>query len=480
MPVTRNLRPLAALAAAAVALTLTTSAAASPTVEEPPSPLGAGWTKQLPVATLATGVTYTTWKETTPDNRTKGRVLRVVEIDPTAGALTLENTFGKGSGVTENVYDQLDTVSSVDTRDPYAGINGSLFKSEAKHRDHILPADAEARTMMYQGVSVTDGVPHSSSCWGNGLGTNGAVIQYGIPYITKLRTDMSLTTSTGATIRLDDVNRDPGRAWGCGRDAEDKAVTEVTGLYADPDEIVLFTDDYQYPVPKPNLDTHAYFTADDDPGFEVVLDANGSVVDAHEGRGGALATDQVKVPAGGRILQGIGTGAKWLRDNLVRDDRVTVDQKLTDTRLGREIPLDDSVDVVSSYHQLLQSGEVPPALPDSCTDGKVPGTDPAVLNCTDSRTALGTNVRGNPVLITLTGDTGIEDGDYLRRFATLLDSKELGLVDVLNLDGGGSTTLLTGKTVQTPPTDTVGGVKVFRHVADAVYTGVGGYGMYAK
>ncbi|MGW7595637.1 phosphodiester glycosidase family protein, partial [Streptomyces rubiginosohelvolus] len=77
-----------------------------------------------------------------------------------------------------------------------------------------------------------------------------------------------------------------------------------------------------------------------------------------------------------------------------------------------------------------------------------------------------------------------EDGDSLRAFARLLESAELALVDVLNLDGGGSTTLITGTTAQTPPTDRgkdpAGPKYVHRRVADSVYTGVGGYGMYAR
>ncbi|MFG2561237.1 hypothetical protein [Streptomyces sp. NPDC048496] len=140
-------------------------------------------------------------------------------------------------------------------------------------------------------------------------------------------------SASGATVRIDDINRDPGLARGCARDAEDVAVTGRSGLYTDPDEIVLFTDDYAFPVPKPGIEPN--ITADDDPGFEVVLDTNGVVT-----------------------------------------------------------------------------------------------------------------------------------------------------VDVLNLDGGGSTTLLTGTEVQTPPTDAGknpdGPKYVHRRVADAVYTGVGRYGMYAK
>ncbi|WP_326671733.1 phosphodiester glycosidase family protein [Streptomyces sp. NBC_01257] len=473
------------VAVTAALSTLALTAPAAPAADPAPSPLAAGWTQETP-RTLAPGVTGIRYTERVPDNRVRGRVLNIVEIDPAASALTLESIVGAGDGLTETVADQLAGVSSVAARRPYAGVNGGLFKSEPKHPDHVLPAGAEGTTLMHMGVSVTDGVLHSSSCWTNGDGSNGAVIQYGIPYITRLRTDLRLTAA-GATVRIDDVNRDPGRSRGCARDAEDVAVAGQPGLYTDPDEIILFTDDYAYPVPKPGIDRN--ITADDDPGFEVVIDAHGVVTDARERRGGRTAAEQVHVPDGGRILQGVGTGAQWLRTHLTRDDRPAVGLELHDMTLDRDIPLDGSVDVVSSFHQLLRVGTVPAELPDSCS-GRETGADGTTLICTDSRTALGTDIKGRPVLITLTGqpqtDPSVthEDGDSLQAFARLLDSPELALVDVLNLDGGGSTTLMTGTEVQTPPTDAGkdpdGPEYVHRRVADSVYTGVGGYGMYAK
>ncbi|MEV6161179.1 phosphodiester glycosidase family protein [Streptomyces sp. NPDC052052] len=465
---------------------LALTAPTAPAADQEPSPLAANWAQEVS-RTLAPGVTHIRYTERVLDNRNEGRVLNIVEIDPAAAAITLESLVGQGDGLTETVADQLAGVSSVAARHPYAGVNGGLFKFRQKHPDHVLPDGAEGTTLMHMGVSATDGVLHSSSCWMNGNGSKGAVLQYGIPYITTLRTDLELTAASGVSVRIDDINRDPGVARGCARDAEDVAVTGQSGLYTDPDEIVLFTDDYTFPVPKPGIESA--ITADDDPGYEVVLDANGVVTDARERRGGQTAAEQVHVPAGGRILQGIGTGAEWLRRNLTRDDRPVIDQKLHDVTLDRDIPLDGSVDVVSSFHQLLRVGTIPDELPNSC-NGQETGADGTTLICTDSRTALGTNTKGHSVLITLTGKTQTdpsvthEDGDYLQAFARLLDSSELALVDVLNLDGGGSTTLLTGTEVQTPPTDAGkaadGSKYVHRRVADAVYTGVGGYGMYAK
>ncbi|MFE5945886.1 phosphodiester glycosidase family protein [Streptomyces sp. NPDC056480] len=481
-------RPALAVAAALVAaLALTTSATASPAVEKGTSPLAANWIKK-DVDRTVPGVTRTTWIEDEPDNRTAGRVLQIVEIDPNTAPVGLASTIGTADGLAETTAEQLAGVSSVPARHPVAGVNGGLFKSERKHPSHVLPADAEPTTLQHVGVSVTDGVLHSSSCWRrDGKGTSGAVIQYGVPYITTLRTDLRLASSDGATERLDDINRDPGRARGCARDGEDRLVPEDVskqrGVYTDPDEIVLFTDDYRFPIPKPGLDPTV--ATEDDPGFEVVLDSTDKVTAAHEGRGGGGAAAQVKVPAGGRILQGVGQGAAWLRTHATPGSTLTVGQKLTDTRLDREIPLDPSVDVVGSFHQVLRDGDVPVELPDTCNQSG-PGKEPGTENCTDSRVALGTDVHGRPVLATLTGQvqatntTTHEDGATLRTFAELLGSEELGLIDALNLDGGGSATLMTGTRTHTPPTDRVNGVYVHRHVADSVYAGISGYGMYAR
>lgn len=494
---TTPLRPALAVAAALTAtLALTTShAPASSAVDVVQSPLAAHW-EQTPVAGaagLAAGITVTNWTEKTPlENRTRPRLLQVVEIDPTAAPLDLSSTVGTGDGLAETVAEQLAAVNpNSPSRHPVAGVNGSLFKSEAPHPDL---AAAGPVTLQHMGVSVTDGVLHGSSCWGGGMGTTGAVIQYGVPYITKLRTELSLTASDGsAPTALDDINRDPGRARGCGRDKDDKLLPEdqvggQKGVFVDANEIVLFTSDYKYPVPKPGLDP--YVTTDDDEGFEVVLDATGKVTAARASRGGGKGnTVQVKVPSGGRILQGVGTGATWLRDHALPNTTLTVAQKLVDTRFNRTIPLDPSVDVVSSFHQLLRNGDIPAELPNTCGDTDT-GADGTPI-CTDSRVALGTNVRGHTVLVTLTGQpqatntTTHEDGAWLHSFGELLDSEELGLIDALNLDGGGSATLITTDTagtptVRTPPTDRVNGVYVHRAVSDAVYAGISGYGMYKK
>ncbi|MEU3749592.1 MULTISPECIES: phosphodiester glycosidase family protein [Streptomyces] len=468
---TRNRRPWVAVAAAlGAALALTSPASGAG--QAPTDPLAA-WTLGAPV-TVAPGVTHTTWIETTPADtkRAKARKLQIVEIDPTAGSLTLESTVGTDDGSAEQVSDQLAEVTSVLVRHPYAGVNGGLFQRE--------PAGVGVeKTAAHTGASVTDGVLHSSSCWSGGKGSTGAVIQHGIPYITKLLTDMELIGPSGETIRIDDVNRTPGRPPHCARDAEDTEVSKSPPVFTDPDEIVVFTDDYGLSTPKPGTDPLVAATAD--AGFEVVVDAHGVVTLAREGRGGT------EVPAGGRVIQGIGTGAQWLRDRLALDDRVTIDQKLRDVNLGRNIPLDDSVDVVSSFHQLLRNSAIPTELPDSCS-GKEKGTDGTTLICTDSRTALATNSQGHPVLVTLTGQDN-EDGDYLRSFAALLDSPQLGIVDALNLDGGGSTVLATKvpskdptekAKIHTPPTDLADGKLVHRTVADSVYTGVGGYGLDAR
>ncbi|MFB7607805.1 phosphodiester glycosidase family protein [Streptomyces gardneri] len=460
-------RPWPAVAAAfAATLALTSSAVASPATAEPPRTFADNWAKG-PAVPIAAGVTHTTWTETTADKRDAGRLLQIVEIDPSTAPVTLESAFGSADALPELVTDQL-KASAYTTRHPHAGVNGGLFRAEDPNGNAT-----------HTGVAVTDGALHSSSCWGGGEGTAGAVIQYGVPYITKLLTTVTLTTGRGETYTLDDINRNPGRARGCQRDAGD---IKITGsLFSDLDEIVLFTEDYAAQLPKPGSDSYKLPAGEDDTGYEVVIDAAGAVVDSHEGRGLVPVTDPEKFPAGHRVLQGIGKGAEWMRTHLALDDRVTVNQKLTDTTLGRDIRLDSSVDVVGSFHHLLSNGRKN-SVPHSC-NGEVLGNDGKTMICTDSRTAIGTTTAGRSVLITLTGKS-IEDGDYVDGFATLLDAEPLGLVDALNLDGGGSTTLVTHTagttTTHTPATDGPAPNHVYRKVADTVFTGHGGYGLTAR
>lgn len=473
-------RAIAALAIAA-ALTVAALVALAPSSSDaasspPPSKLPAtspqtgltmGWTKGKPVA-VADGVRYTRWTETHPDpRRPTPRVLDVLTMDPAVGAVTLDLTFGSAAGTAEPTSKQLEAATeALGGRAPLAGVNGGFFTSEPTHPDLGVP------TIALAGVAVRNGDIHGAACWNNGRGNNAAVLRDGVPYITNVSTRLSISLATDATVSatVDDVNRNPGRVPVCARDDGDLPTVDKL-VFRDADEIIMFTDDYGVPVPKPGVDPS--IKEDDAGGFEVTLGADGVVTKAVATRGGVTRTDKVRVPRGGRMLQGIGTGAAWLSRNATVGTKLAIAQTVVDLRTNKPIPLDSSVDIVNGTHPLVRDGKPVEGIPATCKDA----IDPEGKLCTDSRTVIGVDVSGRTVLATLTG-IDREDGGLLAETAQLLADDQINIVDALNLDGGGSTTMMVGKDRTTTVTDLVGGVRVERPVANALYICVAGYGLY--
>lgn len=90
----------------------------------------------------------------------------------------------------------------------------------------------------------------------------------------------------------------------------------------------------------------------------------------------------------------------------------------------------------------------------------------------DPRSAIAVDGPGRTLFVTATGKSG-RNGVTLDEFARIL--LDLGAVDGLNMDGGGSTTLVVEQAVVNRPSDSTGE----RPVADSLYIGHGGYGHYA-
>lgn len=233
-----------------------------------------------------------------------------------------------------------------------------------------VTTDDVPETIQTFGATVRDGEVLGASCL---LGKNrySAVLQYGVPYITKLETDITVTSSLSqeqpygeATQRVDDVNRNPGGALGCPRDADDTAgelgpyydaYEKKLTAYTDPTEFVLFNYSYKTTTPKP--DVNKDITADDQAGYEVVLDSTtGKIIDGGPGRGGRT------VGKGQYVLQAIGDHqVDWLRQQVEKKADLTVTQKLWDHRfeadgIKREILLDETVDVVNGGSLLMRDG----------------------------------------------------------------------------------------------------------------------------
>ncbi|MEU6626126.1 phosphodiester glycosidase family protein [Streptomyces litmocidini] len=496
----------ARLAAAATALgsvlLLTAPGPTSAAEEPPPAPELAHWTAQTADSRLlAPGVEYFRYKETAPiAQRPYPRELNVVRVDPAKGALRIESTFGRKAGTGETVREMTTALPGT----PLAAINGGYFMNEGTPDT----TDAVPETVQTFGATVRDGEVMGASCLLN-RNRYGVVLQYGVPYVAKLETDISVTSSLTeeqgrpygeAAQRVDDVNRNPGGALGCPRDADDDAGgtgpyqdaygKELTA-YTDPTEFVLFNSSYRTTTPRPDVNKN--IAADDQAGYEVVLDATtGAILDGGPGRGGRT------VGKGQYVLQAIGDHqTDWLRRQQQMKATLTVTQKLWDHRfeadgIKREIPLDETVDVVDGGSLLMRDGvdrygssgptgyahgscgrlydengrskEVTAATPQARTDF-----------CRDSRTAVGVDDRGRTLLVTLSGprDQYYPDGGFLAEVTEPL--KALGVVDALNQDGGGSSTMLLGDGARPVNGLTDGPAPgVERRVYDSLYVAAGG------
>ncbi|WP_159325754.1 phosphodiester glycosidase family protein [Streptomyces tendae] len=253
--------------------------------------------------------------------------------------------------------------------------------------------------------------------------------------ITRL-TWRGLITGRGSSLPLDGVNRVPGLIRNCGGGAGDTPTSlplhDVT--CTDPDELVTFAPEYGARTPGGE-------------GVEAVLDAHERVVELRSPRGGTI-------PPGGSSIQATGDRVADLTALARVGDRLSVSTTLLDAR-GRRISPSPRTDIVNGGPELVRDGRihVTPA-----TDGMVHPGDPSWyygwVHKRNPRTLAGVDAAGRTVLVTAdgrgTGSLGLSIGESAEV------AKSLGLRDAVNLDGGGSTTMVAEGTVLNSPSDAAG------------------------
>jgi hypothetical protein len=245
------------------------------------------------------------------------------------------------------------------------------------------------------------------------------------------------------SLRLDGVNRVPGLVRNCGGTGDsptDLPLHDVT--CTDEDEIVAFSAEYAARTPE-------------GPGVEVALDARGVVVDVRSSRGGV-------VPPGGRTLQATGSQQTRLRDLAPLGSRVRVSTSLIGPD-GRALPTSPSTYVLNGGPQLVEAGRTH-ATPRA--DGMVHPGDPSFYygwaHKRNPRTLAGVDASGRVLLVTVDGRSTASMGLSVAESAELAD--DLGMREAVNLDGGGSTTMVARGQVVNEPSDPTGE----RPVGDAV------------
>ncbi|NHC13000.1 phosphodiester glycosidase family protein [Motilibacter sp. E257] len=256
----------------------------------------------------------------------------------------------------------------------------------------------------------------------------------------------SVLAPKGARLPLDGVNRVPGLIRNCGGTPDDAAFGSAPRhdtTCTDPDELVAFTTAYGPTTPS-------------GAGVEAVLDAHERVVAVRSPRGGAL-------PAGGRSVQATGTQAARLSAVAAVGKRLRLQATLVDEG-GRVVRHSAGTSLVNGGPELVRDGVEHVTV---ARDGMVRPGDPSFYYGwaakRNPRTIAGVDAYGRTVLVTADGRSTASLGLSIPEAARV--AKSLGLRDALNLDGGGSTTMVARGAVVNTPSD-AGGAE--RPVGDAL------------
>jgi hypothetical protein len=199
------------------------------------------------------------------------------------------------------------------------------------------------------------------------------------------------------------------------------------------DELILFTPEF------------GPTTLTGPEGAEAVIDRD-RVTAVLDGKGAA------SIPRSGSVLSGSGTAAAWVRANLEAGAKVGLQ---SDVRLNPR-PAFPPEFVVGGGPRLVRNSR-----PAAAGDSGIYGS--GFADARHPRTAVGVRADGRILLVTVDGRQPERSvGMTIAELSALL--LELGAVEALNMDGGGSTTMVAGGRVVNSPSDLAGE----RSVGDAL------------
>ncbi|MDH4197904.1 MAG: phosphodiester glycosidase family protein [Candidatus Aminicenantes bacterium] len=214
------------------------------------------------------------------------------------------------------------------------------------------------------------------------------------------------------------------RADAVAADGTSRAINGVNRPRLD-DDLILFTPDFhRTTLTGPN-------------GIEAVV-AAGLIVAIHDGAGSRA------IPADGFVLSAHGTARRWVREHLRPGTSVEV---RTVTKVEPELRFDP--EFILGGGPVLLRGGAPVAAADT-------GEYAAGFRLErHPRTAVGARADGRLILVTVDGrQPALSVGMTIDELTALM--KELGCREAINLDGGGSTTMVIRGKVVNHPSDAAG------------------------
>ena len=345
--------------------------------------------------------------------------VHVLTIDPKTFSGTLTGTYG------EDLENRETTSALVAFEKALAGVNAGFFVMDPKAGAEGDPAGIA----VYEGKFVSEPV-----------GNRPALV---------LREDAAQTTVTrpawAGTLRwgrnsvsLDGINRVPGLIRNCGGENDrptDRPKHDVT--CADDDEVITFTPEFGRRTPA-------------GAGAEAVLNTQGEVVAVHNTRGVELEQGQTSV-------QGIGENAATVAS--MRPGTTVLSKNVVN--LG--VPITERTTVVNGGPQLVKDGrEHITQREDGMVHDDNPSFDYGWVLQRNPRTIAGVDRAGRTVLITVDGRQEESLGLSIPEAADV--ARAFGLRHAINLDGGGSTTMVVEGRVINRTSDATGE----RPVGDAI------------
>ena len=350
--------------------------------------------------------------------------INVLEIDPAefSGRLSIDLAGGSVAG--------LAPVSAIAERaGARAAINGSFF---VMHEADGIVGDVA-------GLSVLEGRVYSEP-----LNGRAALVIANNPKLSVSIEDaaaqVDLVLKNGTRIPVDGINRTPGRSRNCGNDGDhptSMALHDVTCL--DDGEIII-------------LDEKAGFELGPSLSFRAFVDHAGLVLD-HEPPDG--------LPENGYLVIATGDRTEELAQALQPGEFVEIETAFEEG--------DRDVFALNGAPLLLQGGA---SIDRAHLEGwPLDELTPAALademhqwfNLRAPRTAVGIRKDGHILFVTIDGRRGdVSVGATIDELREVM--RAMGAVDALNLDGGGSTTLVVDGEIKNTPSDKTGP----RPVADAV------------
>lgn len=204
-----------------------------------------------------------------------------------------------------------------------------------------------------------------------------------------------------------------------------------------PDDLVVFTPEF---------------------GASTITDSSGIEVVVRSGRVAEMLDDtgSTTIPRDGFIVSARGEAREWVRRSLRKGTRVRVRTTLQPADRSRSNPWKDAEDILGAGPKLVTAGRV------DVTDVREKMI-PTFATDLHPRTAIASLADGRALLLVADGRRSPERvGLALDDLAKVLI--ELGAVDAINLDGGGSSAMVVKGTLVNFPSDAAGE----RPVSDAI------------